>query len=88
LNDVRDLTDPEGRWRGPQAVHNTLTRWLEGCECAGCREAQNDAARHASGAGLKAQLLDAIHAGQAFRTALRELRLTPNRVWGLKECRE
>jgi hypothetical protein len=34
------------------------------------------------------QLPDAIHPGQAFRTALRELRLTPNRLWGLKECRE
>jgi hypothetical protein len=26
-------------------AHGTLTRWLEGCDCDPCREAQNDAAR-------------------------------------------
>jgi hypothetical protein len=45
LHRVRELTDPEGRRRGPQAAHGTLTRWLEGCDCDQCREAQNDAAR-------------------------------------------
>ena len=45
LKDVRDLTDPESQWRGSQAGYSTLTRWLEGCACDGCREAQNDAAR-------------------------------------------
>jgi hypothetical protein len=29
------------------------------------------------------QLLDAIHSGQPFRTALRDLGLTSNQVWGL-----
>jgi hypothetical protein len=32
---------------------------------------------------LRQQLLDGIYAGKPFRTVLRELRLTPNRVWGL-----
>jgi hypothetical protein len=45
LHEVRDMTDPQGRRRGPQVPHGTLTRWLEGCDCDGCREAQNDAAR-------------------------------------------
>jgi hypothetical protein len=32
---------------------------------------------------VRQQLLDAIYAGQPFRTTLRELGLTPNQVWGL-----
>ena len=32
---------------------------------------------------MRQQLLDAIYAGQPFRTVLRDLDLTPNRVWGL-----
>ena len=32
---------------------------------------------------MRQQLLDGIYAGQPFRTVLRELCLTPNRVWGL-----
>ena len=32
---------------------------------------------------MRQQLLDAIYAGQPFRTVLRDLELTPNRVWGL-----
>src|SRR4029453_12089218 len=39
LHEVRDMTDPQGRRRGPQAAHGTLTCWLEGCDCDGCREA-------------------------------------------------
>jgi hypothetical protein len=31
---------------------------------------------------VRQQLLDAIYAGQPFRTALRDLDLTPNQVWG------
>jgi hypothetical protein len=45
LYEVRDMTDPQGRRRGPQTAHGTLTRWLEGCDCDGCRDAQKDAAR-------------------------------------------
>jgi hypothetical protein len=71
--------------------YTVLTRWLEGYECDGCREAQNDAARARFRRRAQARLplevrprlLDAIHAGQPFQTALRELRLTPNQVWGL-----
>jgi hypothetical protein len=32
---------------------------------------------------VRQQLLDAIYAGQPFRTVLRDLGLTLNRVWGL-----
>jgi hypothetical protein len=32
---------------------------------------------------VRQQLLDAIYAGQPFRTTLQDLGLTPNQVWGL-----
>jgi len=32
---------------------------------------------------IRQQFLEAIYAGQPFRTVLRELNLTPNQVWGL-----
>ena len=96
LHQVRKLTDPQGRRRGPQAAHGTLTRWLEGCDCDRCREAQNHAARARFGrkaqerlpAGVRKQLLDAIYGGQPFRTALRDLGLTSNQVWGLTKSDE
>ena len=28
LHQIRDETDPQGRQRGPQVPHGTLTRWL------------------------------------------------------------
>jgi hypothetical protein len=91
LHQVRDETDPQGRRRGPQVAHGTLTRWLEGCDCDRCREAQNDAARarfrrraqERLPVELRKQLLDAIYNGKPFRTVLRELGLTSNQVWGL-----
>jgi hypothetical protein len=91
LHQVRDETDPQRRRRGPQVAHGTLTRWLEGCDCDRCREAQNDAARarfrrraqERLPAELRKQLLDAIYNGKPFRTVLRELGLTSNQVWGL-----
>jgi hypothetical protein len=89
LHHIRDETDPQGRRRGPQVPHGTLTGWLEGCDCAQCREAQNDAAkarfRRAAQKRLPAQvrqqLLDAIYSGQPFRTVLPDLGLTSNQVW-------
>ena len=77
LHQVRVETDPQGRRRGPQVARGTLTRWLEGCDCDRCREAQNDAARarfrrkaqERLPAGVPKQLLDAIYGGQPFRTA-------------------
>jgi hypothetical protein len=45
LHNVRDMTDPQGRRRGPQVAHGTMTRWNEGCSFTRCRQAQNDAAR-------------------------------------------
>jgi hypothetical protein len=91
LQKARDLTDPEGRRRGPQVPHDTLTRWLEGCDCDRCHEAQNDATRARGRARaqkrlpveLRQQLLEAIFARKPFRTALRDLGLTSNQVWGL-----
>jgi hypothetical protein len=91
LQEVRELTDPDGRRRGPQAPHATLTRWVEGCNCDGCHRWQNDAARARFRRRAQAQLpvevrqqlLEAIYDGQPFRTVLRDLDLTPNQVWGL-----
>jgi hypothetical protein len=37
---------------------------------------------------VRQQLLDAISAGQPYRTALRNLDLTPNQVWGLTKTDE
>jgi hypothetical protein len=76
--------------------HGTLTRWLEGCDCDRCREAQNDAARarfrrkaqERLPADVRQQLLDAIYGGQPFRTALGDLSLTPNQVWGLTKTNQ
>ena len=91
LHQVRDETDPQGRRRGPQVAHGTMTRWNEGCSCTRCRQAQNDAARarfrrKAQGrlrVEVRQQLLDAIYSGQPFRAVLRDLGLTSNQVWGL-----
>ena len=77
LHEVRDMTDPQGRRRGPQVAHGTLTRWLEGCDCDRCREAQNDAARtrfrrkaqKRLPAEVRQQLLDSIYDGKPFRQA-------------------
>jgi hypothetical protein len=91
LHRTRDETDPEGRRRGPQVPHGTLTRWLEGRDCNRCREAQNAAAKarfrrkaqQRLPVEMRQQLLDAIYGGQAFRTVLRDLGLTSNQVLGL-----
>ena len=72
LLQVRDLTDPESRRRGPQVAHGTMTRWNEGCCCTRCRQAQNNAARahfrrkaqRRLPADVRPQLLDAIYSGQ------------------------
>jgi hypothetical protein len=96
LHQIRDETDPQGRRRGPQIPHGTLSRWLEGCDCDECRQAQNDAARarfrrrslERLPAEKRRQLLDAIYSGQPFRQALRDLGLTPNQVWGITKTDE
>jgi hypothetical protein len=96
LHQIRDETDPQGRRRGPQVPHGTMTRWNDGCSCTRCRQANNDDARARRRAKAQARLtveirqqfLDAIYAGQPFRAALRELELTPNQVWGLTKTDE
>jgi hypothetical protein len=73
-----------------------LIRWTEGCDCERCHEAQNDAARarirrkaqERLPPDVRQQLLDAIYGGHPFRTALRDLGLTPNQVWGLTKTDE
>jgi hypothetical protein len=42
---LRDMTDPQGRRRGPQVAHGTMTRWNERSSFTRCRQAQNNAAR-------------------------------------------
>ena len=96
LHQIRDETDPQGHRCGPQTAHGTLIRWTEGCDCERCREAQNDAARarfrrkaqERLPPDVRQQLLDAIYGGQPFRTALRDLGQTSNRVWGLTKTDE
>ena len=88
LRRLRDTTDSPGRRRGPGAAHGTPTRWLEGCDCDSCRLAMNAAAKarfrrkaqERLPAHVRQRLLDAIYSGQAFRTVLRDLGLTPNQV--------
>ena len=80
----------------PRVPHGTLTRWLEGCECDRCREAQNDAARarfrrkaqERLPTDVRQQLLDGIYRGEPFRAMLNQLGLTSNRVWGLTKTDE
>ena len=91
LHQIRDETDPEGRRRGPQVPHGTMTRWNDGCSCAQCRQAQNAAAKarfrrkaqERLPADVRQKLLDAIYGGEPFRQILRDLGLTSNQVWGL-----
>src|SRR4029453_17391605 len=71
--------------------HGTSAGWHTGCRCTLCRQAHSDKQRAFGRARaqarlpveLRQQLLDAIYAGQPFRTTLRDLGLTPNQVWGL-----
>lgn len=63
--------------------------WHTGCRCTQCRAAHAETQRAFGRARaqqrlpveVRQQLLDAIYAGQPFRTTLRDRGLTPNRVW-------
>ncbi len=96
LREVRDSSDPNSSRRGSRAAHGTWTRWNQGCSCGQCRRLQSEAARSRKRAKaqtrlpvpVRQQLLDAIYSGQQFRTALRELGLTSNQVWGLTRTDE
>jgi len=96
LHEVRDLTDPGRRLRGPGAAHGTETRWTQGCNCDPCRKAKTDAERAADRrkahkrlpVEVRQQLLDAIRAGKPFRATVLDLGLTSNQVWGLAKTDE
>jgi hypothetical protein len=74
-----------------RAAHGTSARWHAVCHCAQCQRAHSDTRRAWAQARaqkrlpveVRKQLLNAIYAGQPFRTVLRDLRLTSNQVWGL-----
>lgn len=70
--------------------HGTSAGSHTGCRCTPCRRAHSDTQR-ASGRAraqkrlpveVRQQLVDAIYAGQSFRSVLRDLNLTPNQVLG------
>jgi hypothetical protein len=73
-----------------QAEHGTSACWHSGCHCTHCRRAHSDTQRAWGRARaqsrlpveLRQQLLDAIYAGQPFRTVLRD-GLSSNKVFGL-----
>jgi hypothetical protein len=91
LDEVQKARDTQHPGSRSQAAHGSTARWNEGCACAVCRRAHSDDARARKRAKAQARLpgevrqklLDAIYAGQPFRTALRDLGLTSNWVWGL-----
>jgi hypothetical protein len=74
-----------------KAEHGTSAGWHSGCRCQLCRQAHSDKQREFGRARaqsrlpveVRQQLLDAIYGGQPFRSALRDLGLTSNQVWGL-----
>ena len=74
--------------RGP---HGTSGGWHSSCRCTLCREAHAETqkvfgrarAQQRLPVEVRQQLLDAIYAGQQFRSVLRNLKLTANQVWGL-----
>jgi hypothetical protein len=78
------------------AKHGTTAGWHTGCRCTQCRAAHAETqkafgrarAQKRLSVELRQQVLDAIYAGQPFRTTLRDLGLTPNQVWGLTRSDE
>jgi hypothetical protein len=78
------------------ARHGTSAGWHSGCRCNPCRAAHAETqkafgrarAQKRLPAELRQQLLDAIYAGQPFRSVLDDLSLTSNQVWGLTKTDE
>jgi hypothetical protein len=71
------------------AQHGTSAGWHSGCRCTQCRAAHAETqkafgrarAQKRLPAEVRQRLLDAIYAGESFRSVLRDLNLTPNQVW-------
>jgi hypothetical protein len=74
-----------------EARHGTSAGWHTGCRCTPVPPSTQ---RHTESiwqaraqkrlpAEVRQQLLDAIYAGQSFRSVLGDLNLTPNQVWGM-----
>jgi hypothetical protein len=82
--------------RVKETAHGTSAGWHTGCRCTQCRAAHADTqkafgrarAQQRFPVELRQQLLDAIYAGKPFRTALRDLGLAPNQVWGMTKTAE
>jgi hypothetical protein len=74
-----------------QSAPRHISGWHTGCRCIECRRAHSDTQRAWKRARsqerlpveVRQQLLDAIYGGKPLRQAIRDLRLTPNQVWGL-----
>jgi hypothetical protein len=74
-----------------KARHGTSAGWHTGCRCMQCWAAHAETqkafgrarAQKRLPAEARQQLLDAIYAGQSFRSVLRDLNLKPNQVWGM-----
>jgi hypothetical protein len=86
LHQIRDETDPQGRRRGPQVAHGTLTRGWKAATATDAVKprtappgrASRRRAQERLPVELRKQLLNAIYSGKPFRTVLRELGLTSN----------
>jgi hypothetical protein len=94
LHNVRDMTDPQARRRGPKVTHGTMTRWNEGCSCTLARprttlpgpgtspSAEAATSRSAAAAPRRHLQRSAVPDGA------RDLGRTSNQVWGFTKTNQ